>query len=77
MIFVWHFLLYFGRFTEFSYLILPCFFVLFRRYALSSGDHGVIRTLEVPVYITRAHQGVLHCLDREHKVRSVGWDEMG
>jgi|GEM_PF-2881040 coatomer protein complex subunit alpha (xenin) len=37
------------------------------KYCLTNGDTGIIRTLDVPVYITRANQKQLYCLDRELK----------
>lgn len=41
------------------------------KYCLTNGDHGIIRTLEVPVYISACSNGTLHCLDREAKVRKM------
>jgi len=41
------------------------------KYCLTNGDHGIIRTLEVPLYLTSASNGKLHCLDREGKVRKL------
>ena len=41
------------------------------KYCLTNGDHGIIRTLEVPLYLTAASNGKLHCLDREGKVRKL------
>merc|ERR1719409_888994 len=41
------------------------------KYCLTNGDHGIIRTLEVPLYLTAASNGKLHCLDREGKVRKM------
>jgi coatomer protein complex subunit alpha (xenin) len=44
------------------------------KYCLVNGDHGIIRTLEAPLYLTCAANGKLHCLDREGKVRMVSID---
>jgi coatomer protein complex subunit alpha (xenin) len=41
------------------------------KYCLPSGDSGVVRTLEAPVYLTRIHNDVVYCLDREAKPRAV------
>ena len=41
------------------------------KYCLTNGDHGIIRTLEVPLYLSSAANGKLHCLDREGKVRKL------
>lgn len=41
------------------------------KYCLPTGDSGVVRTLESPVYLTRVHNDVVYCLDREAKPRAV------
>jgi len=41
------------------------------KYCLPTGDCGVVRTLESPVYLTRVHNDVVYCLDREAKPRAV------
>ena len=41
------------------------------KYCLPNGDSGIIRTLEVPVYITRVSGSSLHCLDRDGKSRQI------
>ena len=41
------------------------------KYCLPNGDSGIIRTLDVPVYITRVAGSMLYCLDREGKVRQI------
>ncbi len=41
------------------------------KYLLPNGDSGIIRTLEVPLYLASANNGVLHCLDREGKVKKL------
>ncbi len=41
------------------------------KYCLPNGDSGIIRTLDVPVYITRVAGNMLYCLDREGKVRQI------
>ncbi len=46
------------------------------KYCLPNGDSGIIRTLDMPLYITRAAGGVVYALDREGKNRTVqvcGW----
>ena len=44
------------------------------KYCLANGDTGIIRTLDVPVYITKAHKKQLFCLDREFKNRIISVD---
>ena len=41
------------------------------KYLLANGDHGIIRTLDVPIYLSSASNGTLHALDREGKVRKI------
>jgi coatomer protein complex subunit alpha (xenin) len=41
------------------------------KYCLPNGAHGVVRTLDTPVYLTRVHDGTVHCLDREAKPRAI------
>ena len=41
------------------------------KYCLPNGDHGIIRTLDVPVYITKVSNQVLYALDREGKNRQI------
>lgn len=41
------------------------------KYCLTNGDHGIIRTLELPVYISSCSNGTIFCLDREGKVTSL------
>jgi len=41
------------------------------KYCLPNGDSGIIRTLDVPVYITKVDKENLYCLDRECKTRKV------
>ncbi|KAL3910996.1 MAG: hypothetical protein SGPRY_008862, partial [Prymnesium sp.] len=41
------------------------------KYCLTNGDHGIIRTLELPVYISSCSNGTIFCLDREGKVRKL------
>lgn len=35
------------------------------KYALTAGDHGIIRTMDLPMYILAARGGRLYCLNRE------------
>ncbi|CAD5114426.1 DgyrCDS3559 [Dimorphilus gyrociliatus] len=44
------------------------------KYALHNGDHGIIRTLDTPVYITRVKGSNVYCLDRECRPRVLGID---
>lgn len=44
------------------------------KYCLSNGDTGIIRTLDVPVYITKVDRHQLFCLDREYKNRIISVD---
>ena len=34
------------------------------KYALTAGDHGIIRTLDLPVYIVAVRGSRLYCLNR-------------
>jgi len=44
------------------------------KYCLPNGDSGIIRTLDVPLYITRVSGGTIQALDRDGKVRTVQVD---
>lgn len=45
------------------------------KYGLNNGDTGIIRTLDVPVYLTCITGGnTLHCLDREGKAKTIAVD---
>ncbi|XP_054261634.1 coatomer subunit alpha-like [Macrosteles quadrilineatus] len=37
------------------------------KYAICNGDHGIIRTLDLPIYITKVKGNQVFCLDRECK----------
>ena len=37
------------------------------KYCLANGDSGIIRTLDVPVYITKVFGNSIFCLDRDGK----------
>ncbi|KAL6076308.1 Coatomer subunit alpha, variant 3 [Balamuthia mandrillaris] len=41
------------------------------KYCLRNGDHGIIRTLEAPVYITAVRRNKVYCLDREGRNRVI------
>ncbi|KAF5730128.1 coatomer subunit alpha-1 [Tripterygium wilfordii] len=41
------------------------------KYCLPNGDSGIIRTLDVPIYITKVSGNTLFCLDRDGKNRSI------
>lgn len=44
------------------------------KYAILNGDHGIIRTLELPIYITRVKGSQVFCLDRESRTRVLNID---
>lgn len=44
------------------------------KYAINNGDHGIIRTLDLPIYITRIKGDQVYCLDRECKPRILRID---
>ena len=44
------------------------------KYALTNGDHGIIRTLDLPVYITKIKGNNVYCLDREVRPRIMTID---
>ncbi|CAG9819218.1 unnamed protein product [Phaedon cochleariae] len=44
------------------------------KYTLNNGDHGIIRTLDLPIYITRVKGSQVFCLDRECKPRVLTVD---
>jgi coatomer protein complex subunit alpha (xenin) len=44
------------------------------KYALPNGDSGIIRTLDVPVYLTKVFGNVLYCLDRDGRNRQIQID---
>ena len=39
------------------------------KYSLTNGDHGIIRTLDLPVYLTRVKGKAIYCLDRDARPR--------
>ena len=41
------------------------------KYCLPNGDSGIVRTLDVPLYITKVNKNTIHCLDREGKNRDI------
>lgn len=41
------------------------------KYCLPNGDSGIIRTLDMPVYITKVFGNVVYALDREGKNRQI------
>jgi coatomer protein complex subunit alpha (xenin) len=41
------------------------------KYCLPNGDSGIIRTLDVPVYITKVFGNIIYCLDRDGKNRQL------
>jgi coatomer subunit alpha len=44
------------------------------KYAIMNGDYGIIRTLELPIYITRVKDSQVFCLDRECRTRVLNID---
>lgn len=44
------------------------------KYTLINGDHGIIRTLDLPVYLTRIKGNNVFCLDRELRPRILTID---
>ncbi|XP_063980334.1 coatomer subunit alpha [Diachasmimorpha longicaudata] len=44
------------------------------KYAITTGDHGIIRTLDLPIYITRVKGNQVYCLDRECRPRILRID---
>jgi coatomer protein complex subunit alpha (xenin) len=44
------------------------------KYAIINGDHGIIRTLDLPIYVTRIKGDQVYCLDRECKARILRID---
>ncbi|KAK1287208.1 Coatomer subunit alpha-1 [Acorus calamus] len=41
------------------------------KYCLPNGDSGIIRTLDIPIYITKVSGNTIYCLDRDGKNRSI------
>ncbi|KAF8025391.1 hypothetical protein BT93_F2284 [Corymbia citriodora subsp. variegata] len=41
------------------------------KYCLPNGDSGIIRTLDVPIYITKVVGNTIFCLDRDGKNRAI------
>lgn len=44
------------------------------KYAITNGDHGIIRTLDLPIYLTRVKGNQVFCLDRECRTRVLNID---
>lgn len=44
------------------------------KYAITNGDHGIIRTLDLPIYITKVKGNQVFCLDRECQSRILNID---
>jgi hypothetical protein len=38
------------------------------KYILPSGDHGIVRSLDRPIYIVSVSNSTVHCLDRQGRV---------
>lgn len=41
---------------------------------VSYSDHGIIRTLDLPIYVTRVRGNSVYCLDRECRPRVLTID---
>lgn len=41
------------------------------KYCLPNGDSGIIRTLDVPVYVSKVFGNVIYCLDRDGRNRQI------
>ncbi|XP_058098700.1 coatomer subunit alpha-1-like isoform X2 [Magnolia sinica] len=44
------------------------------KYCLPNGDNGIIKTLDVPIYITKVSGNIIYCLDRDGKNRAIAID---
>lgn len=44
------------------------------KYAINNGDHGIIRTLDLPIYVTRVKDNQVFCLDRDCRPRILRID---
>ena len=44
------------------------------KFAIPHGDNGIIRTLDVPIYVTKVRGGSVYCLDRDAKTRILTID---
>ncbi|XP_062521183.1 coatomer subunit alpha-like [Corticium candelabrum] len=44
------------------------------KYALNNGDNGIIRTLDLPIYMAQVKGNTVYCLDRECKTRVLSID---
>jgi len=44
------------------------------KYTLNNGDSGIIRTLDLPIYIARVKGSSVYCLDREGKTKVLNID---
>uniref|UniRef100_A0ACD5TT30 Uncharacterized protein n=1 Tax=Avena sativa TaxID=4498 RepID=A0ACD5TT30_AVESA len=44
------------------------------KYCLPNGDNGIIKTLDVPIYITRVAGNIICCLDRDGKNKMITID---
>lgn len=47
------------------------------KYCLPNGDSGIIRTLEVPVYVSKVFGNVIFCLDRDGRNRQIQVQKTG
>ena len=51
--------------------LLPSLFVCVCMCMLLSRDNGIIRTLDLPIYITLVRGTTVYCLDRDAKTRAL------
>ena len=43
-------------------------------YCLDTGDHGMIMTLDNPMYVSKVHRSTMYCLDRDCSTRAIKLD---
>lgn len=48
--------------------------IFFKIFPVSCSDHGIIRTLDLPIYVTRVRGNSVYCLDRECRPRVLTID---
>ena len=53
---------------------MPSLWYTFTVVYLLTSDHGIIRTLDLPIYITMVKGGNIYCLDRDAKTRVLTVD---
>ena len=58
----------------YSFLHVPYTLSSCAMYAPPSSDNGIIRTLDLPIYITLVRGTTVYCLDRDAKTRALAVD---